>query len=174
MRTRRAIAAGLVGGALVIAILRGAAWISGDESDLCAALGAIMTGDVGTAAWVAGCGLQFVAAIAAAIVYAAIFERVLRRAGAMAGVLIAVPHVVVAGLATGFLPASRLLDAGGMPPGAFMEYRGAAVVSGFLLAHLTFGAVVGLMYGDTRYVARETTLVWHDVTGGEGRHPARE
>jgi hypothetical protein len=174
MRTWRAIAAGLVGGVLAIAILRGAAWISGGDADLCALLGAVMTGDTGTAAWIAGCVLQLVAAVAAAIAYAAIFEWVIRRAGAMAGVLIAVPHVVVAGLAMGFLPASRLLDAGFMPPGAVMEYRGVPVLAGFVLAHLTFGAVVGLMYGDTRHVVRETTFVWHDLTDGEGRHPARE
>jgi hypothetical protein len=174
MHTRRAIISGLIGGVLAIAIVRGAAWLSGGEGDLCALLGAIVTGHEGTAAWIAGCVVQLVAAAVAAIIYAVIFEFVMNHASAATGALIAVPHAVVAGLAVGFLPAARLIDAGTLPPGAFMEYRGAAVLAGFIVAHLAFGATVGALYGGTRHAVRDTTLVWRDATNVEGRSNAQE
>jgi hypothetical protein len=174
MKTWRAIVAGLAGGVLAVAIVQGAAWVSGGEGDLCGLLGAVVTGDAGTAAWIAGCVAQLAMAAAGGIVYAAIFEWVVTRAGALTGAAIAVPHAIVAGLAMGFLPASRLLDAGVMPPGAFMEYRGATVLAAFVAAHLVFGAVVGGTYGGTRHAVRSTTLVWHDVTDPERRPRAQE
>jgi hypothetical protein len=158
MNMRRAIIAGLIGGVLAIAIVRGAAWLSGGEGDLCALLGAVVTGREGTAGWIAGCVMQLVAAVAAAVIYAMIFEFVMNHASAAAGALIAVPHAIVAGLAVGFLPASRLIDAGTMPPGAFMEYRGMAVLAGFIVAHLAFGATVGVMYGNVRHAVAAITL----------------
>jgi hypothetical protein len=174
MKIWRAVAAGLVGGVLAIAIVRGAAALSGGEGDLCALLGAVVTGEIGTAPWIAGCVAQLAAAVVAAIAYAAIFEWIVMRAGALTGALIAVPHCVCAGLAMGFLPASRLLDAGIMPPGAFMEYRGMAVLAAFIVAHLAFGTAVGAMYGDTRHGVRVTTLAWHDVTDPERSSRAQQ
>lgn len=169
MRTWRAIVAGLAGGVLAIAIVQGAAWVSGGAGDLCGLLGAVVTGDAGTGAWIVGCAAQLAVAAVGGIAYAAIFEWVVRRAGALTGATIAVPHAIVAGLAMGFLPASRLLHAGVMPPGAFMEYGGATVLAAFVAAHLAFGAAVGAIYAGTRHTVHATTLVWHDVTDPDRR-----
>ncbi len=174
MRIWRTILAGLLGGLLAIAIVRGAAWLSGADGDLCALLAAAITGETGTAAWIVGFAAQLMVAVVAAIGYAAIFEWVTMRAGGLIGVLIAIPHVAVAGLSVGFLPASRLLHAGLMPPGAFMEYRGAVVIAGFVLAHLVFGTVVGAFYGGTRHVVSAMIPAWNNVTDAAPEHHAIE
>jgi hypothetical protein len=163
MKVWRAIGAGLAGGVLVIVIVRAFAWASGAHADLCLLLGSALTGDTDSTAWIVGGVGQLVIAAVAAIIYAAIFEWVTNRAGAVIGVLIAIPHVVVAGLSIGFLPGARLLDAGITPPGAFMAYRGAVVLVGFVFAHLVFGAVMGLSYGRTRHVIRAAGPVWREV-----------
>ena len=165
MKARRTLGAGLAGGILVIAIVRGAGWASGAQADLCLLLGTVLTGDTNSMAWIVGCVGQLVIAGAAAVVYAVLFERVMNRAGAVIGVLIAIPHVVIAGLAVGFLPGARLLDAGIAPPGAFMEYRGTVVLAGFVVAHIVFGAVMGVSYGDPRHVVRAPGRVWRDAIG---------
>lgn len=174
MRIWRTILAGLLGGLVAIAIVRGTTWLSGAEGDVCALLGAAMTGETGAAAWIIGFAAQLMVGMLAAMGYALIFEWVTMRASGLIGALIAIPHVAVAGLSVGFLPASRLLDAGVMPPGAFMEYRGAMVIVGFVLAHLVFGAVVGGLYGGTRHSMSETIPAWHDVTDAVREHPVKE
>ena len=108
-------------------------WITGANSDLCSLGGVILTGRLDAIGWLAGAAAQLVVAIVAAIVYAVIFEFVTRRAGPLIGLAIAVPHVIVAGLAMGFIPAFPLIDAGIGPPGAFMEYRGRWVIATFVL-----------------------------------------
>ncbi len=173
MRFWRTIIAGIAAGALAIAIVGGAGWLSGVDADLCMLLGAVVTGDTGTTTWLVGGLGQLLVAVVAAIIYAIIFEWVTRRAGAVIGVLIAIPHVVVAGLAVGFLSGSRLLEAGILPPGAFMEYRGAVVLVGFVLAHLVFGTLVGASYGRTRHVVPATMTIWHDVTDASRGHSAQ-
>jgi hypothetical protein len=164
MKVIRPIAGGLAGGMLAIAIIRGAAWVTGADADICAILGAVVTGSSGIGAWLVGCAVQLTEAVVVAIVYAVIFEGIARRAGALLGLLLAIPLVVVAGLSMGFLPGARLLDAGIAPPGAFMEYCGAAVIVGFVLAHLAFGIVVGMAYGQTLHAVPPTLRVWHDMT----------
>jgi hypothetical protein len=115
--------------------------------------------------WLAGFVAQLIVAVIAAIVYAAIFEWVTRRAGFWIGVAIAVPHLVIAGLIVGFLPADPLIAAGLRAPGAFFEYEGVWAVIAFICAHLAFGAVVGTIYGATRHPATAAPRIWLDVTG---------
>jgi hypothetical protein len=71
---------------------------------------------------------------------------------------------VVAGIATGFLPARQLIDAGIDPPGAFLEYRGVVVVAAFVLAHVLFGTLIGALYGRVRHTIVAQRGVWIDVT----------
>src|SRR6478672_893066 len=123
MKLGRAISAGVVGGIVVVTALCVTGWMTGANADLCRLGGVVLTGRLDAIGWLAGATAQLAIAIVAAIVYAAIFELVARRAGPLVGLAIAVPHVIVAGLAMGFVPTSRLLDAGIGPPGAFMEYR---------------------------------------------------
>ena len=163
MRIGRAISAGIVGGIVVVVALCVIGWITGANSDLCMLGGVVLTGRLDAIGWLAGAAAQLVVAIIAAIVYALIFEFVTRRAGPLIGLAIALPHAIVAGLAMGFIPASRLIDAGIGPPGAFMEYRGPWVVATFVLAHLAFGALVGKLYGNARHTPAAARYQWTDI-----------
>lgn len=160
----RAIRAGIAGAVVVVTALILVGWISGANSDLCGLGGVILTGRLDAIGWLAGAAAQVVVAIIAAIVYAAIFEFVTRRAGPLVGLTVAVPHVIVAGLAMGFIPASRLIDAGIGPPGAFMEFRGPWVIAAFVLAHLAFGALVGKLYGRTQRSSAGPSYRWTEIT----------
>jgi len=164
MNISRALWAGIIGCIVVVTVVRVAGWLTGGDADLCAIGGVALTGRQHALAWVVGAVAQLLIAGIAAFVYAAIFELVTRRATGLLGLAIAVPHVIVAGLAIGFLPVARLLDAGIGPPGAFMEYRGAWVITAFVLAHLAFGALVGKLYGKTKHTTSTVGYGWQDIT----------
>jgi hypothetical protein len=164
MKLGRAIGAGIAGGIIVVAAIDIVGWITGANSDLCRLGGVILTGRMDAVGWLAGAVAQLVIAIIAAIVYAAIFELVTRRAGPLIGLAVAVPHVIVAGLAIGFVPAWRLIDAAIGPPGAFMEYRGPWVVVTFVLAHLVFGALVGKLYGGAQHAPATASYRWREIS----------
>jgi hypothetical protein len=164
MKIGRAIVAGIVGGIVVIVAMIVVGVVAGTDADLCALAGAVITGREDAAAWVIGCASQMVVAVIAALVYAAVFEWIVRRAGAVIGVAIALAHGVVAGIAVGFLPISGMVNAGMSPPGAFLEYRGWPVIVTFVLAHLAFGAIVGARYGETLHRVASGRATWHDVT----------
>jgi hypothetical protein len=164
VKTGRAIRAGIEGAIVVVTALILVGWISGASSDLCRLGGVILMGRLDVVGWLAGAAAQLVIAIIAAIIYAAIFEFVTRRAGPLIGLAIAVPHVIVAGLAVGFIPAAPLIDAGIGPPGAFMEFRGPWVVVTFVLAHLAFGALVGKLYGRAHHSPVRSSYRWTEIT----------
>jgi hypothetical protein len=163
MKLSRAVVGGLIGGVAVMAIVWLGGWASGSDGDLSALLGAVITHDDGLLAWTIGCVVQLVVAAVAAIVYAAIFEWVARRGGAIVGLVVAMGHVVVAGLAVGFLPVDGIVAAGLQPPAAFMEYRGLWVLTAFIVAHLLFGVIVGAMYGRTIHWATRSSVQWREV-----------
>jgi len=164
MKLGRALVAGLVGCGLVIVAMAIAGAVSGTEADLCALTGAVITGRTGAVSWLVGCLAQVVVAIIAALIYAAVFEWLVRRAGALIGLAIAVPHAVIAGIVIGFLPVSGMLNAGIAAPGAFLEYRGWVVIVTFVLAHVGFGAIVGALYGTTLHSVPSARQTWRDVT----------
>jgi hypothetical protein len=163
MRLSRAISAGVVGCAIVVALV----WLGGQidhtDADLPALAASIVFGDTGTAAWIGGLVTQLIIATVAAFVYAGVFEFVTERANVWLGLAIAVPHVIVAGLVVGFLPASRMIEGGVTPPGAFFEYRGLWCVVAFIVAHLAFGAVVGLLYAPTRHAYPRAHRRWSEA-----------
>jgi hypothetical protein len=151
MRSRRAIFAGIVGCIVVVTIVAAAERLSGSGADICSMSGALVIGRTDALGWVVGFVVQSVIAVIAAFVYGAIFEWVTRHAGAIIGLAIAIPHVIIAGLGVGFIPADPLLARNLAPPGAFLEYEGSWAVLAFVCAHLLFGVVVGSLYGKTRH-----------------------
>ena len=164
MKLRRAIIAGVVGGIVVIIIMAIAGAISGADADLSALGGAVIIGREGAGSWLIGCVAQIVVAIVAALAYAAIFEWVVRRGGPIVGFVVALGHVVIAGIAVGFLPVSGMLSVGMSPPGAFLEYRGPWVIGAFVFAHLAFGTIVGAIYGKSVHRASPPPAKWREVT----------
>lgn len=165
MKLTRAIVAGLIGAVIVWIIVLVGGMISKRHADLCLLLGASITGSADVASWIAGAVGQLVLGAVSGIVYAAIFEWVTRRAGAVTGFVVGLAHVVVAGIATGFLPAQRLLDASIQPPAAFLEYRGLAALIAFIVAHLVFGTFVGAVYGRVLHAVVPSLAVWRDISG---------
>ena len=160
MRTRRTILAGIVGCVVTVSIIGLATRVSSSSGDICALVGALVTGRTDMLGWLAGFVVQLVVGVIAAFVYAAIFEWVTRRAGIVLGLAIAVPHMVIAGLSVGFLPGDALIASGLLPVGAFFEYAGGWVVIAFVCAHLAFGAVVGTLYGRPRHEIPPTGRGW--------------
>jgi hypothetical protein len=136
--------------------------LTGSDGDLTALAAAAATGRTGDAVWLAGCAAELVVGAVAGLVYAVIFEWVTRRGGALVGLAVAIPHLVVAGFAVGFLPGTRVITAGVMPPGAFLEYWGGWVVAAFIAAHLIFGVVVGAIYGKPGTSGAGAGVVWLD------------
>lgn len=163
MKFGRAIVAGVIGAVLVYAVVYLAGLTSGTHADLCLLLGASITGASSVPSWLIGAIGQLLVAVVAALVYAAIFEWVTRRAGALVGFVVGLAHVVCAGIATGFLPAQRLIDANLGVPGAFLEYRGLIVLIAFVVAHLLFGTLAGAMYGRPRHAVVDPKVVWREV-----------
>lgn len=165
MKLTRTFVIGVIGTIIAVAIERLAGWVAGRDADLCLLVGAALTGSARTTSMLLGCAAQLIVALISAYIYAAIFEYVTRRAGALTGFIIGLGHVTVAGLVVGFMPGDQLMNAGIMPPGAFMEYRGAIVLVGFLLAHLAFGTFVGATYGATVHAASPAAPKWREVEG---------
>jgi hypothetical protein len=163
MKAFRTLIIGVLGAVLAVGIERIAGWVASRDADLCLLVGAVLTGRVSTGSMIIGCAAQLAVAVVSAYVYALIFEYVTRRAGAVIGFVVGLGHVVVAGFIVGFMPAARLMEAGVMPPGAFMEYRGSIVLVGFLLAHLAFGTFVGATYGATEHGASPAEPRWREL-----------
>jgi hypothetical protein len=163
MKILRTLVIGVLGAVLAVGIERLAGWLAGRDADLCVLVGAVLTGRSTTGPMILGCIVQLVVAVVSAFVYAVIIEHVTRRAGALIGFIIGLGHVVIAGLMVGFMPGDRLMHAGVMPPGAFMEYRGSIVLAGFLLAHVVFGTFVGATYGATVHAASPPAPRWREL-----------
>ena len=163
MRVSRVFLSGIVGCIVAVAIMVIAARLSGSAADICTLTGAAAIGRTDALGWFVGFIVQVVVAVIAAFVYARIFEWVTRRAGALIGLAIAVPHVVIAGLSVGFLPAAPLVAHGIAPAGAFLEYEGGWAVVAFVCAHLAFGFLVGLLYGKTRHAVPVSRREWRNV-----------
>ena len=163
MKLTRTLVIGVLGAIIAVAIERLSGWIAGRDADLCLLVGVALTGSASTTSMVLGCVGQLIVAVISAYVYAVIFEYVTRRAGAVIGFIVGLGHVTVGGLVVGFMPGEALMNAGIMPPGAFMEYRGAIVVAGFLLAHVAFGTFIGAAYGPTVHAASPPAPRWREV-----------
>lgn len=147
LKFRRALAVGAAGAVVAVGILLLGGWILNAPMDPCALIALVLFGDAGAWAWVAGFVIQIAVGAAVAVVYAAVFEWFAQRAGALAGLVVAVPHVIGAGLAVGLVPPVYQDPAGPAVPGAFMAYGGVWAVVVFCAAHLAFGAIVGAAYG---------------------------
>jgi len=163
MKLERVIVAGVVGGCAVLLIVWAGGLLAHADGDLVGLSAAALFARAGWIAWVGGLIAQLVVAVAAAIAYAIVFEWVTRRANALIGLAVALPHVIIAGLVVGFLPASRLIAGDVMPPGAFYEFRGAWCIAAFVAAHLAFGVLVGAMYGRTRHTMPTVTYRFVEV-----------
>ena len=148
MKTGNAFVAGVVGGAVMSAIMLMARALMGMEVKLELLLGTMIGLAPGTTAWLVGFAMHLMISGIIAIAYAWAFENVLHRAGWQAGVLVAVVHILIAGLFMGLMPAMHPLVPETLAgPGFFMLNLGVMGLVAFLMLHLLFAATVGAMYG---------------------------
>jgi hypothetical protein len=163
MSATRTAASGLIGGVAALLILGGTGAVTHADGDLAALTATTLLRSADGAAWIVGLLVQLVIGVVAAFAYATVFALVTRRAGVVIGLLTAIPHVVIAGLVVGFVPADRIVAGGILPPGAFYEYRGLACTIAFVAAYLVFGAIVGGLHARTVHVAAPPNVRWIDV-----------
>lgn len=157
MKTGKAFLAGVVGGAVMSAVMWMARTLMGMDVKLELMLGTMFM-EPGTAAWVVGFVMHLVISGLIALAYAWAFENVLHRAGAGAGALVSVVHILIGGLFMGMMPAMHPLVPEMMPgPGFFMLNLGVTGLVAFVMLHVIYGAIVGAMYGPVLHPRGDVT-----------------
>jgi hypothetical protein len=151
MRVRRALSAGVLASVAALLVAWGVRRATGATLDPAGSLGRLLL-PASWAMWssvvlTAGAVAHIAGGALLGLAYAAVFEWVTRRAGALVGLALAVPHAVVTGLAFAFLPLLRPELFAASPPGAFLAYGGAGATVSLLAFVLVYGALVGALYG---------------------------
>ena len=154
MKTGKAFFAGILGGAVMSAIMF-LARLMGMEVNLEMMLGTVLLAP-GAVAWVTGLVMHLLISGLIALLYAWGFEHVSHRAGWRTGLLFSLAHIGIAGVFMGaVLPAMHRLVPETMPmpaysmatPGYFMLNLGLLGVLAFVMLHAIYGGVVGTLYG---------------------------
>jgi hypothetical protein len=111
-------------------------------------LGTILVGRSPALAWATGAGISIATSILVGLMYAVGFEHVIHTTGPLAGIGLAAVHTTVSGLALAVLPRVHPLMKIQLfsKPGIFKSNLGVRDASAFVLLHLVFGAIVGLLY----------------------------
>ncbi len=155
MHIGKAFFAGVVGGAAMTLILT-AARAAGAAADLSMLLGTLPGNAPNSRAWLVGFLLLTAISGLIGIAYGAVFENVTRRAGMAAGLSVSLVHLALGGIFVGLLGAMHpLVPKLIASPGFFMSAYGGLGILAFVAAHLSFGAIVGGLYGK---VTGEETL----------------
>ncbi len=154
MKLNKAILGGVVGAGLMSMIMAMAREM-GMNVNLEQMLGT-MTGMTPSATtFVIGLVVHLMMGAAFAVAYAWLFEHVIHRGGWTTGALVAIPHIVVAGLMMGVIPMIHpLMPNPVTPPGLFMSALGPMGVGAMVMLHLIFGATVGAVYGGALHPGR--------------------
>lgn len=156
MKLDRAFWAGVVAGVAMVSLL----WVGrllGLHADFAEIWGTMLL-PPGVASWLLGLVIHLLISGLVALAYAWAFETITHRAGAGAGMLLAIPHAIIAGILLGLVPAVTPLGVAGHPaPGAFMAHGSVLGVVVFFLAHLLYGALVGVLYAPFLHPSAEAT-----------------
>jgi hypothetical protein len=156
MKTGRAFVAGVIGGAVMSALM----WMGrlmGMPANLEMMLGTMAT-DPGTTAWIIGLVMHLTISGFIGLIYGWAFEHITHRAGWLVGAAFGIVHTIPAGLAMGMMPMMHpRMPTPIMPPGSFMSAMGAMGVLAELMLHLAYGAVVGAVYGPVAHPRLEAT-----------------
>ncbi|MEX2262435.1 MAG: hypothetical protein WD696_10805 [Bryobacteraceae bacterium] len=146
MYTGRAFTAGVISG-LVMVIAVALARLVGVPIDPSMILGTMLGLTPGAGTWIIGFILFLIGSGVIGLLYGLGFEYVTHRSGAPIGIMFSLIHIVIGGLFFGALPSLHPLMPEVVPPtGAFFSNYGNIGVLLFVLGHLIFGAVVGLLY----------------------------
>ncbi len=146
-----AVGAGLIGGAVMVAILYMGIAIMPTQMrmNLLLMLGTMML-PAGVMAYLAGAMIHAVLSIAFGLIHVgaiAVFD--IESATAAWGLLFGLVHWAVVGMALGMMPLMhRGIQRGEVEaPGFYAINLGPVTAMGFLMLHLLFGLLVGVIYG---------------------------
>lgn len=148
MKIFRAVFAGILG-ALAMSLAMFLLRLSGIDVNLESLLGSIFEPPGAVPPWQLGFMIHLGVGAVAGLVYAALFEMAMQKAGALIGLGLGLCHGLLAGLMMSGIPAMNPLALGSQAaPGAFLQnlHYGPFL---FVLLHCLFGAVVGITYGST-------------------------
>ena len=154
-----AFLAGVVGGAVMTAMMATGRLTGMTEMNMEMALGSMVTQALGAGTWLLGLVMHLTLSGLIACLYAVGFEYVTRRAGWPVGVGFSVIHLIIGGLVMGMMGSFHPLMVNAPPPappghlaapGLFATNYGAMTTAAFVVLHLIFGAVVGAMYPAVR------------------------
>jgi hypothetical protein len=143
MKIIRAVLAGILG-ALAMSLAMFLLRLGGININLEALLGTLFAAD--GSAWLQGFLLHIGIGAIAGLVYAAVFEMAVQRAGLAVGAGLGLCHGLLAGLMMSGIPAMAPLEVGMQAPGPFLQNLHFGPIL-FVLLHILFGATVGLAYG---------------------------
>jgi hypothetical protein len=147
MRARRAIGYGVLGAASISVVSAGLRAL-GIPIRLELLLGTAMGLQPGPAAFVVGLALHLAIGGAFGLLYGWLFERVWNHGGASTGMILAVVHAALIGMAVGLTPQFHPLVPERLPdPGPFFANGGTLGVLAFFGVHVLYGAIVGHGYG---------------------------
>lgn len=173
MRAGLAFFAGVLGGAVMIALLIAARMADITDLNMAITLGSMITREVTAATWTLGFIMHLALSGLIALIYASAFEA-LRRSTWWLGLVGGAVHAAIAGLVMLFLPAIHpIIPDVIAAPGAFAANYGAAAAATFVVLHLIYGAIVGGMYetlhAPTPPTKRQQERREHVVAGGAER-----
>jgi hypothetical protein len=142
MRVGLAFLAGVIGGAVMIALVAIARAAGITDLNLGILWGSMITGNATAGTWVLGALIHLIVSGLIALIYAAVFEAI-RGSNWFTGLIGGAVHAVIGGLLFAALPGTPgfIRD-----PGAFAINYGSATAALFIVGHLIYGIIVGGMY----------------------------
>ncbi|MFW6154194.1 MAG: hypothetical protein ACOC95_03160 [Planctomycetota bacterium] len=154
-----AFGAGVFGGLTLTVLLTLARLVGMTGMNLSMMMGAMFTQQFSVATWLLGFLVHLVVSGLIGIVYAWIFK-LWGPANWWHGLVIAIPHTLIAGLFLLAVPAinpavPELLPAPGFMGAAY----GAPSVVGFIILHLVYGTLVGVIYHGKPVITREGRVI---------------
>lgn len=177
MKSRTAFWPGVVGGAMMSAILLAGRMLGMEGPNLELMTGSLVTGTISMTAWLTGYVIHLAVSGGIACIYSRAFEKITEEAGAALGIAFSVPHLVISGILLGFLPwihplmggSPQMITPGTMgAPGFFAVNYGATGSFAFILVHLVYGAFVGSVHPPLPAAKAEETELRYE----EMRHAA--
>lgn len=137
-----AIAAGIVGGLVMVGGFIVAEIFRLSAFDLPMLLGGLVTGKVSSGTWLLGLFLHLMISGLIGAIYGAVFE-VTGYSGRRVGMVLGVAHWSVVGLLMGLVPELRGTH---LVPGFFGSGFGAFTIVNLFVMHVAFGGIVGILY----------------------------
>ncbi len=160
MRVQRAIVFGVLGAAAISVVSAGLRLV-GLPIRLELLLGTALGLQPGVPAFFVGLAMHLAIGGAFGLLYGWLFETVWNHGGASTGMILAVVHASLIGMAVGLTPQFHPMVPHHLPdPGPFFANAGVLGVLTFFGAHILYGAIVGHGYG---HVAAESQ--WAPLSG---------